>query len=281
MKKIFPKLIAGFISIVIISLLIFLGPAQAFILKVSVSDNFNVIGEPITFTLSTEIQESEILNIEFINLTLQGATPVSCSFLANGTKISPCPNVISIDKLSAPNTTFGYGYGYTFNQGILKYLVVLNSSNFLPGEYNVYYTIITASSSLESPAEKIFIGNNFTLTESCSVRADSGSISFLNNTFDEKNKLNFNLPLKEAKKGEGSLTAQDKRSRISYTFIMEKAVKLSKDKIVFKTSGLLRDDLKNPIPVKAILTMDKKINKIDISGDIEAESMYVTFTKGC
>src|SRR3989338_814488 len=64
MKKRFDKLfISSLITVSVIILLIVAGPAQAFILQLSIPDKDVTKGENITFIASTTIEDQEVLNI--------------------------------------------------------------------------------------------------------------------------------------------------------------------------------------------------------------------------
>ncbi|PIN94273.1 hypothetical protein COU56_02685, partial [Candidatus Pacearchaeota archaeon CG10_big_fil_rev_8_21_14_0_10_31_9] len=110
------KIISIFISIAIITLLFAAGPANAFVLGLTIKDPVVTKGETIEFKISTQIEQEEILDINKFILILNGPEIQNCEFDADANIISGCKG-ISIEKLSSSNSTLGYGHGYGYGYG--------------------------------------------------------------------------------------------------------------------------------------------------------------------
>ena len=114
-----------FISVIltgfILGLLIFAGPAQAFILGLVIdgSDNgeSNVLqGEEITFFASVNIESMDkYLPVKELSLIFNDNE--ICKFNANGDIISGCAGITNIERVSVSDYGYGYGYGYDNSYG--------------------------------------------------------------------------------------------------------------------------------------------------------------------
>src|SRR3989344_491144 len=113
MRKNLAKVVSIFVTIGLLSLLFMLGPAEAFVLGLAVSEKSSTLGDIITFTASAEIEEGESIPISFFILKIEGKEDVMCKFDTNGTVIEGCKG-IEILRLSALTFGYGYGYGYGF-----------------------------------------------------------------------------------------------------------------------------------------------------------------------
>src|SRR3989344_2255835 len=108
-RLISPKVIAPFLTLGIIFLLIFTGPAQAFTLSL---DEFSkeIIdkGEKTSTTASINIQANEIINLNPISVYINDKQV--CVFNPNDNVIISGCTGINIALIS--NLISGYGYGY-------------------------------------------------------------------------------------------------------------------------------------------------------------------------
>lgn len=103
------KIIAGVITILVISLIVFLGPANALILNVDGFDNTPyTLGDTVNFQGTIEIQPDEILQLENITLMVNGYEV--CSITVRGLELAPCEGIDMI--LTQYSVNYGYGYGY-------------------------------------------------------------------------------------------------------------------------------------------------------------------------
>ncbi|MFA5019683.1 MAG: hypothetical protein WC533_01145 [Candidatus Pacearchaeota archaeon] len=118
--------------------------------------------------------------------------------------------------------------------------------------------------------------------KSCSLRASDGNVILIGNNFNNKNKLNFNL--NEYGNGDGSLTAQDNKERISMSFKPVKIIRITSDSLVFSAKGRMHTDNDN-IDLDMIFKLNKTSNSISISESnnfsFSAENMKITFADGC
>lgn len=121
-------------------------------------------------------------------------------------------------------------------------------------------------------------------TKSCSVRARKGTLVVDGEDFDGKGRLSFTIPLRKAINGEGSLFAQVGRSRISYTFnINRQNIMTNNDtELKLRVNGEYRINMHNKSKETVIITLDKVNKIVSIEGSkIQLEDMNVLLMKGC
>ena len=158
-KQIGNKIIAGFISVLIISLLVFAGPARAATLKIDgIQKTPYTAKETVNFKASVHLEDLETLTIESISLVLNNdkkKEEVICTFDINGTVISGC-NGIDVTLLSN-NLTMGFGY--FSGEGSLLYNVDLDvdPSGLTIGNNKLSLVVNTPTSELASDNENIVI----------------------------------------------------------------------------------------------------------------------------
>ena len=119
------RLASVFITLIIITALIFSGPAGAIRVGVDIDKTeFKSSDEFVNFTVWVDIESAERIPIENLTLNITGVTNESCKFYSNGTAISGCDNVTitPINNVGYGNgTRYGYdrnaGYGYSFGNG--------------------------------------------------------------------------------------------------------------------------------------------------------------------
>ena len=120
--------------------------------------------------------------------------------------------------------------------------------------------------------------------ESCSLRAEGGSLKVDNTTITDI-KLGFTAPLKNSAPGEGSLTAQKNRDRFSLSFDIEEILETNSERLIFRASGKGRLNQKEIIFDEIIVSFDKINNIVGIIGtgdkDFEASGLKVSSVKGC
>ena len=131
--------ISIFLTVVIIVMLVLVGPAWAFSLKVVPSQDFVNRGDEVSFIVSLDIGSGERLPVEYLELDI--GSSMICRFNPNGEKIVGC-DAMTISKLSGTdfgegNLTgsfhgfgydFGYGYGYGGGYQSLSYNITVNST---------------------------------------------------------------------------------------------------------------------------------------------------------
>jgi len=154
-REVHVKVFSGVVTFLIISMIVLVGPAQAFSLRIGISNENPGMGENISFELNVNVEPGEILPLTELRLEINGPTVISCEFFPNGSKITGCDN-LSIQRLDATNFTFGnrtfnftgvnfsFGYGYGYEGGVeerLKYNVTLNSSILSPGIYTTNFRV--------------------------------------------------------------------------------------------------------------------------------------------
>lgn len=275
------KITASIITLSILSILIMSGPAQAFILGLTIFDNEVEKGELISFTASIKIENGEYLDIKNIVLELKGIEiPISfeCSFNVKGEIIKGCEG-IKIEQMSSTQYDYGYGYGYGYTNGNLVYNITLNTSYYIAGTYETYLNIFVKEKSFFQQGENISIKTKVMPLEGYSLRA-KGKLIVEGKDFGE-GKLNFYVPLKNAANGKGSLTGQKDRNRASYEFDVQEIVENNNSYAIVLISGSYRIALENEKKENALIFLDKINKKISLVGDnIELSDAEISFSKG-
>jgi len=140
--KVFSVLAVG----LILTMLFLAGPAQGFVMNLSLNNTSPTQGDKVTFTAQIEIPSGEQLPVEYLILELSGPESVSCQFNPDGTIISGCKG-ITITQSSNSNFGYGYnygysnqnynwGYGYGYQSGNLEYTITVDTSNYQTGTYS-------------------------------------------------------------------------------------------------------------------------------------------------
>ncbi|MDO8509496.1 MAG: hypothetical protein Q7S27_07510 [Nanoarchaeota archaeon] len=269
------NLISGSIALGLSILLLMVGPAHAFILDMNITDKTPSLGDITTFKLSAEVEENEVVPIDYFVLKLDGVENTACKFLPNATILEGCSGM-TISALSSPE--FGYSYGYGFLTGKFTFEIDLDTSFYSVGHYTTKLIAFTNGNSVEFLGEDLNI--KATKVTACSVRAEDGLL-IVEDKEITKNKLNFRIPLQKASQGQGFLTGQNK-GRFSYKFDVQE-IKRNDDKILrVVTNGEYKLGQKKGVISHAIITLDKKKKTVSVVNDVfQAENLEVSFMKGC
>ena len=153
--KINSKIIAGIITISIVAILFYTGPASAIKLGLEIPQKLVQSGSLINIMPSVEIESFELAQIDYLEIKLNGPNNknILCKFYPNGSVISGCKD-IKIEKINlidnASNFGYGYGYrytdslgyGYGFSAGFLKYNITIDSDDLSVGNYSTELSVI-------------------------------------------------------------------------------------------------------------------------------------------
>jgi hypothetical protein len=168
-----PSAAGTLITLLIIVMFIFSGPASAVTVAISGLSGSITKGDSKTFSIQINLETPDkYVPISNITLSLSGPTSTQWTFNPfNGSIISGNSD-ISIDAISSPNSSyygygngygidtvnsgygydFGpvYGYGYNFGQGgknvSFTYLITLSTTNLAAGNYTTYAYLNTGKS---------------------------------------------------------------------------------------------------------------------------------------
>ncbi len=261
----------------ILVILFITGPAQAFILGLNILDKDVSKGDNISFVASTEIEDTEFLNVSHFIFELKGPQNIVCSFNPEGKIIDDCIGVM-IEKISSPPSI---GYGYNFGKGNLTFNITLDTNFYSVGIYKPSLFIVLNAQTFGKKSDNIIIRGKVSLNQSCSIRGDNGDL-FVEKFKFEKNKLSFYIPEGNFKKGAGSITSQGGRKRFAYDFSVNEIVENTKDKLVLSARGKYRIDRNKAVKEDILIFFDKKTKQIDIIGDkIIASNINAKFVYQC
>ena len=205
------KTISFLITIFVVALLIFSGPASAVEIGVkNISDTSPVVGDSVTFQVYVDIETNERVPVQNLTLHLGDST---CSFDVDGNNLTACSgltitNILKYDnygplvlygygygydgsQYTTTNTSFGLGYGYGYGYGYqytggtyeaeLTYNVTWNTTDFSTGTYSVYLEAYAFNDGYEftfssrNNAQTITVGAaSTTTTTSTTTTASSG-----------------------------------------------------------------------------------------------------------
>ncbi len=168
------KLIATIFTIAILGLILFSGPAQAFILGLTIDNPSPTKGTSVTFSATLDLQAADMyLPIENLSLIITGPTLVTCVFSPSGNSISGCTgitiNPIDVSSYygfiiggnsSGVYNGYGYdftdGFGYGYNSGIggdivnLTYTITLDTTSYATGTYTSRLTALIDAQTFSS-----------------------------------------------------------------------------------------------------------------------------------
>jgi len=281
MKKRVGTSIVAFIIVAMIFFVLFeAGPAKAVILGLSILDKEVERGEFISFTASVEIESGELLDIDHLVLNLNGPMNEECIFYPNGSIISGCRGM-SIVLTSSPNYRFGYG----FEPGVLEYQITLDTIDYFGGTYETMLTMVVGSVEYVQKGADITIRVSIDELRGCSIRAEDGNLLYEGVDLGSRNKANFYIPAyRAATNGEGYLTGQRGRDRISFEFDISEIIENTDHNATILVSGkckLGRQDAKNKNALIFFNKDEGKVNITSLDGTVKALNLDVNFRKGC
>jgi hypothetical protein len=297
------KIVAISITIAIVVIIFYSGPANAIKLGMEIPQKIISIGKSINIISTIQIESGELLQIDYLELKLNGPhnKNIDCKFLSNGTIISGCEDItikpISLNDSSKFGYSYGYryadslgyGYGYGYGIGILKYNITIDSDDLSVGNYSTELLVIVGDKTFKFLGDNIKIAKKVIptrLDNRCSIRAFDGTFNVDNKDFSN-NRLKFYISTRDINKitGTGSLSGQKGRDRFSYRFKIDKVVENNQTNLVLQVSGVYRigrDGVLKNIQETAVLNFDKINNKIIVRGNkVNIKSMTINFIEGC
>jgi len=256
------KIFSGFLTGVVILMLLFSGPAQALNLNLEISEKEIIKGEKTNFFVRVDM-ESENLSIDYLSLNLIGPIETECKFKTNGEIIENCDGII-IEKIK----TNKYGYGYEEDKKILNYKITLDSNEYFAGVYEIFLYVYTKDKVYMKEGGSIEIKPTQTpfLDGGCSIRAKNGIVEVGDRNFSKINKINFYIPERKARKGQGFFTAQDGRIRLSYKFKIEDVLEKDNNHTVILVRGDYKIGKENKKSEKSVFVIDSKNKILEVIG---------------
>jgi len=309
------KVISLVFGVAFVFLLIFSAPAQAFILNLAIQNQYIELGKSTTFNVSTEVENGENLKIDKFIIEISGPTIISCEFLPDGTLLNGCEG-ISVDVVSSGNLSqgnngnqttgetpvqidygygyeagygygyeYGYDYSYYYGKGLLSYNITFNSMEYPRGIYNTEFIMIIEGKEYKKSGKALFIYDKDGL-KGCSIRAQRGEIEesiSKGNYTGVRNRLSFNIPLKNAATGQGTLTSQNSDNRLNYDFEVLGVLEGDETYSKILVKGVYRiNRLDKTTDELSVIYLDKKAKKLTLTGKgITATDMKVSFMNKC
>lgn len=276
------RIIAGLITLTIISIFVITGSAQAFIAELNIdNENFNR-GDIGTFSAMINLGNNEVSDIQEILLSIKGPKEVLCRFNIEGNIINGCEG-ITIRKVTGSDLGYSYGYGYSYGPMELKYEISLDTNKFDLGVYSTELSFNSNGQNFKIKGKDIRIfEKKSTLKSPCSIRSSSGNIKVNNNIYEDIARLSLYIPIKSSDLGEGYLLGQDKRKRMEYDFNIDYIIESNTDQLIAAVSGKYREGRYGSNNENSILTYDIKNSLISIKGEnINVENMHIDLRRGC
>jgi hypothetical protein len=297
------KIIAGFLTLTILSLLVLSGSAQALIVKFLISSGKIVDrGEILMFNLSVESERDKPEMINHLILRLEGPRDYECKFKKDGEKIKGCEGVtiiaipISCDPYAYdpydPDCSVSYNAYDPYNpyssyptSDRVHYIITLNTSTYAPGTYKTEIMIYGTENTIEEGEDVQIrsIGND--IFDICSIRADKGTLTVGELDLGTSNKLSFYKTRPDGRSaniGQGSLKGQSRRDRLNYGFKIKEVLENTKDHAIIAIEGNYRIGRNGLKKEKSIIEIDKKKRKLNLNGlDVNVNYMNVQVIEGC
>ena len=141
------KAVSGIFTVLVISILVLAGPANALTLLLETQKE--AVNQGSTAIFRAEIQDASLTEEDVLTFTLTGPHPITCTFNKDGKEISGCEDVKIHAKEKENN--FGYGYG---ESKTYEFLIQVKTTGFEVGEYTPELSV--DSDSIEGGKFKIF-----------------------------------------------------------------------------------------------------------------------------
>ena len=274
------KLVLVFLTGILLAALLISGGVQALVLGIILSENTVLVGDKTSILVNVDLEDDEI-TIDKLMFDLNGTVYMPCYFNTDGSYVK---NVTSCKGMAVERineTCDGYCSGYV-DENKFKFNITINTAGYQVGLYRTEIVLFSGEDAYRQGGESLVIVGNSTPFESCSVRADDGSILLNGVEFGNKVKLNFNIPKRKAVNGEGSLVAQKGNDRLNYKFIIDKTILNNATTTKVLVAGEYRIGRGNEINERAIITLNKAKGTASVEGlDIKAMSLNIKFIKGC
>jgi hypothetical protein len=281
-----PKIIAGIVTVSILTLLILAGPVGAFLLDLDLKDNSVPRGTDAEITAVANFEVGDTLDVSFFVIDLSGPVSISCTFLPDGTPVTSC-NGITIQRIHDPSQGpgYGYGYGYGYGQftGNYTFRIILDTTTYPLGTYETELLALTNQGIFSFEGEDLTIYEEEAELYRCSVRSKEGDMTLMGDYFGTNQDFNYYHPQSGNDLGQGHLTGQYRGERFSYKFKTERVIDNDPDMLVIEVLGKYKIQT-GPFTndVTAILYIDKLHNRVDIiSTDFQVDGSDIYFITGC
>lgn len=271
-------LFALIVTVTVIGILIFSGPAQAFTTGFLVLNNQVNKGEIVNLKITVDIGQNEYLDIDNLVVNFEGPEQIYCQFDSDGNKIAGCDGISIIKTRSAD-----YEFGYGFNDGVMEYEISFDSDKFSAGQYTTKFYVFSGSNIItERTGENFLVKSDIGSLAGCSVRGKGGSLIAETLDIGDNNKLSLNIPLTNAVGGSGSIIGQQDRTRFRYGFEIIEVLENNPTYFTLKVKGEYRVGLEVNKEKIAVLRVDKLTKKASLDCDIfSLIDMDVTFMERC
>ena len=151
-RRIKSKVIASVVTLLVLGLLVFAGPAQAFSISLDIPETTAEQGKKIELTATVKIDSGEAYDIDHLVLVLTGPETIECAFDITGKMkagVNEMCHGINIKKIPLPQIEKGYGYGYSYGYGYteqeLTYEITLHTQKFKVGTYETSFLVVMAN----------------------------------------------------------------------------------------------------------------------------------------
>ena len=131
----------------------------------------------------------------------------------------------------------------------------------------------------EKTGQDIIIG--ITSLQGCSLRAEDGTFS-TEEISTKNNKLNLNVPLRNAVNGKGYIISQYKKGRAVYQFDIKSVIENDEDHALILTDGTLKLTGQEKIQETSTVYLDKVNMVVNVDGEtFDLNEMPIYFMQRC
>lgn len=156
--------IASVVTLFVIGLIVFSGPAQAFAANLSAfSDATPKQADSITAQFDIDMNTAERADVSSIDVYIDGVN--TCSFDSVGNVSGSCDE-LTLEKLtSTAEWGYGYGYGYGYGQELvsskLSYTLTLDTTDLVIGEHLLHLVVSSNNNvpSMTSETQSIIVSS--------------------------------------------------------------------------------------------------------------------------
>lgn len=278
MNKLGKERIFGiFIALVVISLLLIAGPAEALSFSISDIPDTNK-GDTLSYDILVDVLDTEMLPLEDTVLKIRKTGSffdvftcqvfVDGSFSCTRQRGSSSAPIEPDSSIEITRTNEGGVFGYgNFSGGRLRFHVTWDTPvNLHPGQYGTQLLIRNGETVFSSDEELFNIITPARPRERLSIRAKGRNALVNGHSWNSQNQLNLYYSNIPPEQGQSTLEIQRGRDRLSLTLANGRLLANTEDEILLKYRGFGNLNRQNVNFPEVVISIDRATGLADISG---------------
>jgi len=271
------RLLGIFFALVIISILIIAGPAEALSFSITDIPDTNK-GDTLDYDINVDVLDTEMLPLQNSVLTIKKMGSFfdvfTCTIFEDGTfsctrqKGSSSAPINPDSSITITRTNEGGVFGYgNFSGGRLRFHVQWDTPvDLKPGLYGTQLVIRSGDSQFESEQKLFNIITPARPRDRFSIRASGRNSMVGSANWNSQNNINLFYSNVPPEQGQSNIEIQRGRDRLGISLVEPRLLANTEDEILvkYKGSGLL-----NRVPVQfsnVVFVVDKHTGLVDVTG---------------